>query len=310
VIVAGKGGTGKTTVAAALAVVAARTGMSVLIVEIEGKSGLPALFGRSSLGSSADRLDEGIRARTVHPDRALLEYLEDHSLRRISRRLAASGALEVVASAVPGMKDIVVLGKVKQLEREPAADLIIVDAPAAGHAVTFLGSPRGLLDAVRVGPIRKQAQEVVEMLTDRSRCRLLLVTVPEELPVNELVETAFAVEDRVGVALGPVIVNQRVEPPATGGLDGSVASVRSDAVAAGVSLDDDEVEALAAAVGRRSDRAARHLEQCERLGVLLPLPQVYLPFLFTPALGRGELDQLADSLAVGIAAVDAPAPRL
>ena len=83
-------------------------------------------------------------------------------MKRISKRLASSGALDVVATAVPGMKDILVLGKVKSIEESRAADLVIVDAPAAGHAVTFLLSARGLLDAVRVGPIRKQAQDVVE----------------------------------------------------------------------------------------------------------------------------------------------------
>ena len=152
-----------------------------------------------------------MRARTT-PDDALVEYLEDHGLRRIGRRLASSGALEVVATAVPGMKDILVLGKVKQLERAGAADLIVIDAPAAGHAVTFLLSAQGLLDAVRVGPIRKQAQDVVELLTDAERCQVMLVTVAEETPVNELVETAFAIEDRAGVALGPVVVNGCVAP--------------------------------------------------------------------------------------------------
>ena len=87
-------------------------------------------------------------------------------MKRISKRLASSGALDVVATAVPGMKDILVLGKVKSLEESRTADLIIVDAPAAGHAVTFLLSARGLLDAVRVGPIRKQAQDVVSLLSD------------------------------------------------------------------------------------------------------------------------------------------------
>src|SRR5262249_17799800 len=160
VIVAGKGGVGKTTVTAALATAAARPGMSVLVVEVEGKSGLAAAFGRPALGYEESELRPGVRARTLTPDTALVEYLEGHGLRRISKRLAASGALDVVATAVPGMKDILVLGKVKSLEESRAADLIVVDAPAAGHAITFLLSARGLLDAVRVGPIRTQASPV------------------------------------------------------------------------------------------------------------------------------------------------------
>ncbi|MGH9024825.1 MAG: ArsA-related P-loop ATPase, partial [Acidimicrobiia bacterium] len=206
-IVAGKGGVGKTTVTATIAAAAARTGMRVLIVEVEGKSGLAACFGRPPLAYDEAELAPGIRGRTLTPERALVEYLEDRGFQRISRRLVRSGAVDVVATAVPGMKDILVLGKVKQLEQGRAADLIVVDAPAAGHAITFLMSPRGLLDAVRVGPVRKQAEDVIGMLGDAARCQVVLVATPEELPVNELVDTAFALEDRVGVALAPVVVN-------------------------------------------------------------------------------------------------------
>src|SRR3954451_20618440 len=207
VIVAGKGGVGKTTVPATLAVAATRAGMTVLIAEVEGKSGLAASFGAPALTYDDAELAAGVRARTLSPDAALVDYLETHGMKRISKRLAHSGALDVVATAVPGMKDILVLGKVKSLEQERAADLIIVDAPAAGHAITFLLSARGLLDAVRVGPVRKQASDVAELLGDPARCQVILVTLPEETPVNELVDTAFAVEDRAGVALGPIVVN-------------------------------------------------------------------------------------------------------
>ena len=148
-----------------------------------------------------------IRGRTLTPDDALLEYLRDHGMSRISKRLVSSGALDVVATAAPGIKDILILGKVKQLERTGKADLLILDAPAAGHAITFLLSARALLDAVRVGPINSQARDVLEMLTDHERCQVMLVTLPEETPVNELVDTAYHLEDRVGVGLGPVVVN-------------------------------------------------------------------------------------------------------
>ena len=128
-------------------------------------------------------------------------------MRRLSNRLVRGGALDVVATAAPGIEDILVLGKVKQLERSGGVDLILLDAPAAGHAITFLESARGLLDAVTVGPINTQARDVMELLTDPERCSVLLVTLPEETPVNELVDTAYSLEDRVGVTLGPVVVN-------------------------------------------------------------------------------------------------------
>jgi anion-transporting ArsA/GET3 family ATPase len=141
IIVAGKGGVGKTTVSAAMARTAARSGLSVLIVELEGKSGLTSALGHPELltydeavlspdGAEAPdgkRMAE-IRARTLTPDDALLEYLVDHGLRRVSKRLVNSGALDVVATAVPGIRDILVLGKVKQLERARRADLIPLPA--------------------------------------------------------------------------------------------------------------------------------------------------------------------------------------
>src|SRR3954452_17832909 len=235
-IVAGKGGVGKTTVSASLARMAARAGLTTLIVEVEGKSGLAALFGaRESLTYDEVVLAPGggprgwsdVRARTLTSDDALLEYLVDHGMKRISKRLANSGALDVVATAVPGIKDILVLGKVKQLERANTADLIILDAPAAGHAVTFLMSARGLLDAVTVGPIRAQATDVIELLSDPTRCQVMLVTLPEETPVNEVVETAFKLEDRVGVSLAPVVVNGMY--PLIDGLDSDPAEAAAAA---------------------------------------------------------------------------------
>jgi hypothetical protein len=310
VIVAGKGGVGKTTVTAALATAAARTGMSVLIVEVEGKSGLASCFGESALTYEEAELRPGVRARTLTPDDALLEYLDDHGMRRISKRLSRSGVLDVVATAVPGMRDILVLGKVKQLERADAADLIILDAPAAGHAVSFLLSARGLLDAVRVGAINRQAAEVVELLSDPARCQVMLVTLPEETPVNELIETAYAVEDRAGVALGPIAVNCCVPPlgPAGDALrheDG----VRADAVAVGLTLDDGEVRALADAAAFRDDLARRQADQCARLAERLPLPQLRLPFFFTADVGPAEIEILADELTAGITSLEDVAAR-
>src|SRR5262249_61355912 len=128
-------------------------GLSVLVVEVEGKSGLPSMFDTPALSYDEAELAPGIRARFLTPDAALVDYLETHGMKRISKRLISSGALEVVANAVPGMKDILVLGKVKSIESQREADLVIVDAPAAGHAITFLLSARRLLNAVSVGPI-------------------------------------------------------------------------------------------------------------------------------------------------------------
>src|SRR5207253_4984030 len=153
-----------------------------------------------------------------------------------------------------------ILGKVKQLERMGVADLIVLDAPAAGHAITFLLAARALLDAVRVGPIETQAREVLQMLTDETRCQVILVTLPEETPVNELIDTAYHLEDRVGVSLGPVVVNGLYDD--VGGLD-----VEPDDAAsrASTSLRDGERDALAEASDFRRKRMTLQRDQVARL---------------------------------------------
>ncbi|GIU84461.1 MAG: ATPase [Acidimicrobiales bacterium] len=303
-IVAGKGGVGKTTVSAAMARAAALSGLSTLIVEVEGKSGLAALFGREPLGYEEVVLDPGggplgaadIRGRTITPDEALLEYLRDHGMSRVSKRLLSSGALDVVSTAAPGIRDILILGKVKQLERRGEADLIVIDAPAAGHAVTFLQSASGLADAVRVGPVRAQAEEVLELLTDASRCQVVLVTLPEETPVNEVVDTAYSLEDRVGIHLGPVVVNG-VYPP----LDGLEEDPEKAAAECGAFLRPGEAGVLAAAASFRLRRSRLQAEQIARLTEQLPLPQLVLPFRFSPDLDRGDVEGLARALLEQIA---------
>lgn len=303
VIVAGKGGVGKTTVSAAVARASARAGRGSLVVEVEGKSGLAGAFERPELTYEPAEMwprgdppgSAGIEARGLTADDALLEYLGDHGLDRVSRRLVRSGALEVVSTAAPGIEDILLLGKVKQLERAEADRLIVLDTPASGHAITFLRSARALLDTVHVGPIHAQAADVLEMLTDPARARVLLVTIPEETPINELIETAYRLEDEVGIALGPIVVNG-VLPEATG-LDVDPADAAAEV---GVDLSADEVGALRAAASFRRARAELQSEQLEHLRTALPLPQLQLPAALGVELGRGEIDRLATAVLAGV----------
>jgi anion-transporting ArsA/GET3 family ATPase len=299
-VVAGKGGVGKTTVAAALALAAASRGLTVQLIELEGRPALAASFGvPGPLDYEEVPLYQNgsgqVSGRWITPDVALLEYLGDHGFQRVSRRLVSAGIIDVVATAIPGIRDVLVLGKVKQLERSDVADLIVLDAPATGHAVTFLTSANGLLDAARAGPIRTQAAEVLEMLNDPARCRVLLVTLPEEMPVSETVEAAYRLEDQAGIQLGPVVVNG-LEPA------GSDLSTPAEvaARAAHLDLDGDQVAALDASRQFALRRLELQNSQLERLGRELPLPQLQLPAIVAPAIGPAELGQLATALSDGI----------
>jgi cellulose biosynthesis protein BcsQ len=300
VVLAGKGGVGKTTVTAVMARAAAEWGLSVLVVEVQGRRDLDRLLGGEATidddihNNQVQQLLSGLgadgngRVDLYHltSEYALVEYLDDHGFRRISKRLASSGILSVVSTAAPGMGDLLILGKVKQLERAGTYDLIVLDGPAAGHAISFLQSASGLLDAATVGPIQAQAKDVVQMLTDPRRCQVMLVTLPESTPVSEVIETAFALEDRVGVALGPVIV---------------------DAVDDGPPLD----EAIAADLGQARLDAARfrnrrrdgQRQALDRLADQLPLPLLRLPQVLTATLEYADIVDLSRRLLAAIEAL-------
>ena len=304
-VVAGKGGVGKTTVAAALARLGAESGLKVLVVALDDSGALPSLFDAGSSFSYEEEVvyeskPGSVSARVITPDDALVEYLMDHGLRRVAKRLASTGVLDVVATAIPGIREILVLGKVKQIERAGDFDLVVLDAPATGHAVRFLTSPRGLLDAARGGPLRTQAADVLEMLHDPDRCQVLLVTIPEETPVNELIETAYKFEDEVGVLLGPVVVNSCYEE-----LTGLDADVEAAAELAGESLPAKEATALSEAAAFRLGRQELQATQLTRLASELPLPELRLPHLFVAEVGPGELGRLAGALGSAVQRLDA-----
>jgi len=302
-IVAGKGGVGKSTMSAALARTAARAGISTLLIRLTPGGPISRLFAQPELTTLEQTLHPGggpggdadVRGRLVTPDKALAEYLADHGLARITRRLASTGAIDVVTTAAPGIRDLLVLGRVKAMETMKAADLIVLDAPAAGHAVSFLQSPTGLRGAVGAGPIATQADDVLAMLADPERCRVMLVTLAEETPVNEVIETAFALEDEIGVALGPVIVNGLVDVPE--GLDGNLDALLAENAP---KLSANDAAALRDAAAFRLRWSARQREQVARLSDSLPLAQLTTPQLFSSEPGPRDLETLADSLTVEI----------
>lgn len=263
-VVAGKGGVGKTTVTAVVARAAIRRGLRVLVVELDGK---PAL----------EHLLPGVEVQHISATAALGEYLDTHGLSRVAKRLTNTGIIDVVATASPGIDDIVVLGKIKQLERSGQYDLVVVDGPAAGHAITFLLSAKSLLGTVRGGPIHTQATEVAAMLADPERCQVVLVTLPETTPVNEAMDTADALRDRLGVHLGPIVVNAVDEGPL----------LAVDAAPEG--------SPMRAAAEFRNARRALHATERARLDERTHLDQLALPLVAGAVLDADAIDRLADA---------------
>jgi len=300
-VVAGKGGVGKTTVTAVLATAAADAGLRVLVVTLDGRPGLAALFGaNASAGSTydGDVVASGrgpgrrgsIHLRALSAGEALQDYLATQGLARVAKRLVNTGVVDVVASAAPGIDDLLVLGKIKHLVGlagpDGPHDLVIADGPAAGHAVSFLRSPSAMATTIRGGPLRSQAIEIDGMLRDPSRSRVVLVTLPETTPVNELIETATTMTSEVGVALAPVVVN---------GVDraGEVEAL----VAAGRVGDDD----FGAAARFRATRCAVHAREVDRLTALLGDAPIELPHVATAGLTARDVERLARVLVEQVA---------
>ena len=310
-IVSGKGGVGKTTVSAALALVAARTGRKVCVAEVDRKGTLPKLFGTTRGGTyEAEELSPGVWGLSVIPEDALAEYLRvQYHMRRISKVFTSTHFVDYITTAAPGLKDILVLGKIWYLEqnREGAGfrhgfDTIIVDAPAAGHMLQFLSAPIGLADAVRVGPIQRQAQWLVEMLRDPRRTRVHLVTLAEEMPVAETIETATALSERLGISTGAAFANAILTELLDGEERDALERIRDDpmetlsaqADAVGLDLDKEDIDALLGYERFLEARRAIQAPYLRRLRREADAPVVELPFLFSAGLALPDVETLAD----------------
>jgi anion-transporting ArsA/GET3 family ATPase len=310
-VVSGKGGVGKTTVAAALALLAARQSRKVCIAEVDRRGSLPKLFGAADLGYEPSELSPGVWGINIAPEEALAEYLRvQYRMHRISRVLTHSHFIDYITTAAPGLKDILVLGKVWYLEQGPDSggtthrfDTIIVDAPAAGHMRTFLSAPAGLSDAVRVGPVHRQADWILRMLRDPRRTRVHLVTLAEEMPVAETLETTEALAGPLRMPQGVTFANSIYEEllgrPEERMLEelvtsGGLNELAQTARAVNLRLDGEDLDAI---VRCAQFIRARRAIQTRHLRVLrkgLNNSIVELPFLFSAGLALPDIESLAD----------------
>ncbi len=214
-VVTGKGGVGKTTIAAALGLLAARGGRRAIVVEVGEESRLPGLFGIAPPRAGVEtRLAERLSSISIDPDRALLEWLQVLGGRVPGRVLASSGTFQYFAAAAPGAKELVTMVKIWQLtrgagqrSRSGGYDLVVLDAPATGHALGMLGSPRTFGAIARVGPIAGQTRQVQELLESPSRSSYLAVALGTEMAVTETLELQDGLRTRLGRGLAAVVVN-------------------------------------------------------------------------------------------------------
>ncbi|UAL29497.1 AAA family ATPase [Nocardioides rotundus] len=313
-VVTGKGGTGKTTVAAALALALAGQGKRVLLCEVEGRQGVARLFDSDPLPYEERRLatglgEDGARGGTVHalhvdPDAALLEYLQMYyHLGRAGRALERFGVVEFATTLAPGVRDVLLTGKVYEAAKRPRRgkdaieyDALVLDAPPTGRITQFLGVNRELAGLAKVGPVRSQADAIMTLFRSR-RTRVHLVTLLEEMPVQETADGIDQLRD-ADLPVGGVVVNRArpqelddagLELALAGAISGT--AVSGDLERAGVKPTPALVEALRA---EGHDHAARRrLEDEQRARVAgLGVPTYELPEL-SAGVDLGGLYELA-----------------
>ncbi|CAN5846424.1 ArsA-related P-loop ATPase [soil metagenome] len=306
-LVTGKGGVGKSTVAAALAVASSRMGRKTCLVEVEGRQTFSNLFATAPWDFDEREFRPDLFGLSIDPEASLTEYLSlFYGAQRITRLVAKTPAVEFATQAAPGIKDVLLIGKVKEMERRRRPDgrfvydLIVVDAPPTGRIVNFLAAPEATTELVNVGPVREQANTVIDMLTDADRTALLLTTLLEEMPVSETSESVTALQN-LGVHLGPILVNRVAMPvmdvqalKVTEDMDApQVNVVLQDVVGSDLGTVAEELLALGTAHRSRLELQSR---MRSRLSEETVLPTGELPYVADAATGEDIVTAVATAL--------------
>jgi anion-transporting ArsA/GET3 family ATPase len=302
--VTGKGGVGKTTIAAALALLASTHGKRTLVGEVDAKGNLADFFSVPPTNFKPHEVQPNLYAMSMDPEESLKEYLTlQLKLPMMARIGPLARIFEFVATAAPGVKEVLTVGKFLWEADRRNYDLVVVDAAASGHVISQLAAPQAINELVHVGLIRQQTGWMVDILSDPAQTGVCIVATPEEMPVNETIELAERLEKETNVDLAAVIVNrvlpelfgrgeeevfERLEQP-----DGRAALEEAVGPGAGPVLD-----AARLAVTLRRTRAG-HLDHL-RSALPADLPLLFVPELFTKAHGLRQTRLVAEALSAEI----------
>jgi anion-transporting ArsA/GET3 family ATPase len=285
VFVTGKGGVGKTTVAVALGLRAAAAGRRTIVCEVASQENASRMFHHREVGFHEVQMEDNLWSISIDPDESMREYvLLQLKVRAMRDMLFRSRIFSYLAAATPGLKELVTIGKIwelAQLDRKVKQgrkyDLVIVDAPATGHGVGFLQTPRTFAAIARVGPIHSQAQTLDRFVTDQERTGAAIVSLPEEMPVNESAALERELREDVGVAVDRIYMNalypERFKP------------AEVERLAKLAAEENGGVRAAARAAISEHGRARSQRAQLARLRRRTEAPVRSLPFLFEPELG-------------------------
>jgi anion-transporting ArsA/GET3 family ATPase len=295
IVVTGKGGVGKTTVAVALGLAAARAGKRTMVAEVAQQERVSRVFRREGLGYSEAELSDNLFGMSIDPERALKEYLGQQVGGTLGSVLFNNRIFEYFAAAAPGVRELATVGKVWELaqperrdSRTRPYDLVIMDAPASGNGLALLRSPRTFGDIARVGPIRRRADMIHGFLTDPKRTGLVAVALAQEMPVNETIEFRGKLGDEMGMVTDAVVVNSVLPERFSADEAERIEDVNGDHGSPEVAA------ALRAALSEHL-RARGQRTQLRRLKKDVD-DVITLPHLFEPELGLADFEKLSAEL--------------
>jgi Anion-transporting ATPase len=314
-VVTGKGGVGKTTMAAALGLLAAERGLRAIVVEVGDQARLPELFGRAGHDAGIEtKLEDGLWSISIDPDRALLEWLQTLGGRVSGRVLASSSTFQYFTAAAPGAKELVSMVKIWELtqgerwrRRAGGYDLVVLDGPATGHALGMLHSPQTFGTIARVGPIAGQTQRVRDLLENPARSGYLAVAQGTEMAVTETLELTDGLHRHLGRELELVIVNgvlpqrftgaelQRISELNGRGRPPLTHTAGTSKKRGGAGADDAVVRSAALAARAVHDRARFQHNQVARLR-RRQFEVLGVPFMFTASLDLPAVRRIAEHL--------------
>jgi anion-transporting ArsA/GET3 family ATPase len=318
ILVAGKGGVGRSTVAASIAAAAARRGRKTLLFQANANDRYGTFFGRSfEVGTEIVRLRENLYAVNTNPAAALEEYgLMVLRFRRVYRMVFENRITKYFLRAIPGLDDYSVIGKAwfhteEERRGRPLWDTVVFDLPASGHSLSMLRIPYVIIDTVPEGPLTRDARKLVSLLQDPERTAVVLVTLAEEMPSNEARELSEALERELSLSVSHLFINQ-IYPdrfpegsPEAKILDRLIAHVPASqspdpVTRAGAHGNHPDIDADVAAVTAHAELASRRRRLNERyLGRLadtIRATQSQLPLLFSPSLGPEQIEELSQNI--------------
>ena len=303
IFVTGKGGVGKSTVSAALGVAATRRGRRTIVCEVAQQERMSSVFHREGVGYRETEIADNLYAFSIDPQRALEEYLlQQIRIKPVYDLMFKNRIFTYFAAATPGLRELVTIGKMwelaqldRRVKRGAVYDTVIVDAPATGHGLGILRTPKTFSDIARVGPIKRQADAIYEFITDAQVTSVCAVAWPEEMPVNETVFLQHSLEEQMGIGLDAIFMNG-LYPQLFSDEEASLVRERADEDFNGNgTLAVARRAALRAALSEHRRATAQHA-QLERLESETGAQPVELPFLFRPELDMDAVHDLADEI--------------